>query len=243
MAVKGSAHHPMRVVQHRPTFYLLLKIALVVGFLVSVVLSYLMGVYAGKASYKSTDVEKIQQLQESIDALNQQLDSAHANGGVDQQAIENLRQQVMTQRAQLAAADRDMRVYKYLLSPAGRANPWVISFGVFTVIPTKDTGHFSYKLVVQKMSATESDFIGTLDFKVVGKQGGKTLKLPLHQISSQVAAANIPLNFKYFQTLEGEMQLPPEFVPQSVELSVYAGEDRGQVVVDSNQLEWPEVPH
>jgi hypothetical protein len=111
-----------------------------------------------------------------------------------------------------------------------------ISFGVFTVFPLKEVGHFNYSLTVQKLATREVDFSGFLEFRIVGKQGEKSLQLSLYQVSTQVTAPSIPLNLKYFQTLQGDLTLPADFVPQTVELVVKTTDQKTLV---SAELDWP----
>jgi hypothetical protein len=138
----------------------------------------------------------------------------------------------------MSASERDLRVYKDLLSPNAKTNPLGLSFGVFTVSPLKETGHFNYSLMVQKLSTKDADFSGFLEFRIIGQQGGKSLQLSLYQVSSQVTVPSIPLNFKYFQTLEGDLTLPIGFVPQTVELVVKPKDKKSPALV-SAELDWP----
>ncbi len=109
---------------------------------------------------------------------------------------------------------------------------------MFTVSPLKETGHFNYSLTVQKLSTKDTDFSGFLEFRIIGQQGGKSLQLSLYQVSSQVTVPSIPLSFKYFQTLEGDLTLPIGFVPQAVELVVKPKDKKSPPLV-SAELDWP----
>ncbi len=238
MAVKGSKFTAMRVIPHSPRAALVRYGLVVVLFAVAVPAAYFIGAYQVRESQIAHDGDEAQQHQQAIAAFTQQLTVLRTTTEVDRQTMEDLRQQVMSQRAQLAASERDLRVYKDLLSPGAKANPQGISFGVFTVTPLPEAGHFKYSLAVQKLSAKEGDFTGNLEFRIVGQQGDKTLQLSLYQVSAQVTSPSIPLSFKYFQTLDGDMTLPQDFVPQTVELVVKTNDRKPQPLVES-QLEWP----
>ena len=103
---------------------------------------------------------------------------------------------------------------------------------------TIEVGHFNYSLMVQKLSTKDADFSGFLEFRIIGQQGGKSLQLSLYQVSSQVTVPSIPLSFKYFQTLEGDLTLPIGFVPQTVELVVKSKDKKSSPLV-SVELDWP----
>jgi hypothetical protein len=240
VAVKGSKFTVMRVIPHSPRATLVRYGLGAFLFALAVPAAYFIGAYQVRESQVASDGNRAKEHQQAIATFTQQITALQTTAEVDRQTIEDLRQQVMNQRAQLAASERDLRVYKDLLSPGAKTNPQGISFGVFAVTPLPEPGHFKYSLTVQKLSAKEGDFAGNLEFRVVGQQGDKTLQLSLYQVSAQVTAPSIPLNFKYFQTLDGDMALPQDFVPQTVELVVKTNDRKPQPLVET-QLEWPVV--
>jgi hypothetical protein len=229
---KRKHHHTMRVVRHHPRKYFFRLLGLMLLFFICVSASFFAGIYHVEQQQRNVDNNQQKQL------LTQELTQLRTNADVDRQTIEEMRQVVMTQKAQMTAYDRDLRVYKELLTSGAKLNPLGVSFGVFTVFPAAEKNHFSYKLVVQKLSTKEADFLGTLDFKVVGIQAGKPKQFSLHEVSSQVTTASIPLSFKYFQALEGSMVLPADFEPKTLELVVYTGDQKSSATVET-QLAWP----
>lgn len=238
MTVKGSIHHSMRIVPHRPIMQILRYLALLAAFVTCIVASYYAGIYRTQMNHDSASSDKSQQHQQALNGVTQELTKLRTNADVDRQTIEEMRQLTMTQKAQMAAYERDLRVYKELLAPGAKTNPLGVSFGLFTVFAMPEKGHFKYKLVVQKLSAKETDFSGLLDFRIIGEQAGKSAALPLYQVSDQLTSPTIPLDFKYFQTLEGEFTLPADFAPQNVQLIVKSNDKKSAPIVEA-QLEWP----
>lgn len=238
MAVKGSKVKPMRIIPHSPLASAVRWLVLLVLFVACVGGAYYAGVWFTKERYESLEAAAGAKQDQATAELSRQVAQLRTSTEVDRQTMEDLRQLVMTQKAQISASERDLRVYKDLLSPSVKTNPLGISFGVFTVLPLKDSGHFSYSLTVQKLSTKEADFSGTLEFRIIGQQNGKTLQLSLYQVSSQVTVPSIPLSFKYFQTLEGDMTLPSGFTPQNVELVVKTLDKKAPPLVTA-ELDWP----
>ncbi len=210
MAVKGSINHPMRIIPYRPSVRYLRFLM----FLIAFATCFFAGFFYSQRLQLKVEDNKSEEQQK----MAQELSGLHTNAEVDRQTIEDMRQLVMTQKAQMAASERFLRVYKELLA-----------------FPLPEKGHFNFKLVVQKLSTQEADFVGNLEFKVMGEQAGKPAELSLYQISTQATSSSIPLNLKYFQVLEGELQLPLDFIPKTVELVVKTGE---RTVIET-QLEWP----
>ena len=238
MAVKGSKHTYMRLTAHNPRAHAVRVILFIAGFVSSVLVSYLLGVYWTEHQQSSEFNRQDSVQQKAASDLTQQLTQLRTMSEVDRQTIEELRQLVMTQRAQLNAYERDLRVYKDLLSPGAKANPMGISLGVLNISPLPESGHFNYSLTVQKLAARDGDFSGFLEFIIKGQQAGESVELTLNQVSTQAAAPSIPLSLKYFQTLEGDLTLPPGFVPQKVELVIKNAENRIPPLVTA-ELDWP----
>ena len=238
MAVKGSKFTPMRVIPHNPGARALRTAAFVLAFIVCLPASYFLGIYVAGLQQANDASQRDQAQQKLSSDLTQQLTELKTNIEVDRQSMEDLRQLVMTQKAQINASERDLRVYKDLLAPGAKTNPLGISFGVLTATPLKEAGHFNYSLTVQKLATKDADFTGFLEFRIIGQQAGKSLQLSLYQVSSQVSAPSIPVSFKYFQTLEGDLTLPVDFVPQTVELVVKGPENKTPPLV-SAELDWP----
>lgn len=238
MTVKGSKITPMRITPHNPGAKVMGVVVLALVFGLCVVVSYFVGFYQINQQQAAQTHQQDAQQQKATNELSQELAQLRTSADIDRQTIEDLRQLVMTQKAQMSASERDLRVYKDLLSPNAKTNPLGLSFGVFTVSPLKEAGHFNYSLMVQKLSTKDADFSGFLEFRIIGQQGGKSLQLSLYQVSSQVTVPSIPLSFKYFQALEGDLTLPIGFVPQTVELVVKSKDKKSSPLV-SAELDWP----
>ncbi len=238
MAVKGSKLSPMRVIPHSPLASLVRLAGVFLVFAISVPASYFAGVYWAGAQQQSDQHVQDQVHAQQVTTLTEELTRLRTGVEVDRQTMEELRQLVMTQKAQIHASERDLRVYKDLLSPGAKGNPLGISFGVFTVLPLPAPGHFNYSLTVQKLATKDADFSGFLEVRIIGRQADKSLQLSLYQVSEQVSAPSIPLSFKYFHTLEGELTLPVDFVPQSVELVDKASDPKSLPLVAA-ELDWP----
>lgn len=236
MTVKGSKFTPMRVIPYSPRRATQRALAVVLAFVISIPASYFAGVYVEQENQKKQNKSQDQESEKVVAKLSLELTQLRTSTEVDRQSMEDLRQLVMTQKAQLNASERDLRVYKDLLSPGAKNNPMGISFGVFTVSSLKEAGHFNYSLTIQKLSTKDTDFSGLLEFRVIGQQAGKDLQLSLYQVSSQVTAPSIPVSFKYFHTLDGELSLPVDFVPQTVELVVKSEEKK---TIVATELDWP----
>jgi hypothetical protein len=111
-----------------------------------------------------------------------------------------------------------------------------LTIGSLDVLSTGVPRQYEYKLIVQQLATRHTLLNGSLKFNVVGRQREKMVTLPLKDLSDSVAQENIKLRFKYFQTLEGRLQLPEEFEPVRIEL--VARSTGKQAVVVEKKFGW-----
>lgn len=246
--VKGSAQYNLRVMPYRPmrrVFNYFIALIMLVAIVVS---SYLIGydhgfrqiVLPGGARDKLLDGNA--SLAKEADALRQEIANLQLSAAVDRKANEDIRRELMGQTAQIAALERDIAVYRGMISSSSNnANPQGISFGVFNITSTQAPNSYHFKLAVQKLAATDETFKGKMTFTLSGKQiiEGKenSVSFSLHELSIQQLDQQIPLNFKYFQNLEGDLVLPEGFRPGKIVLLVESTSKKHPAIVEK-EFEW-----
>jgi len=249
--VKGSRHFRLKVVPHRPVRSALIITALIIAVILAVVASYLYAERRTAATLLSPEQAQamraeVAKLTEEALELRQQVAKYQLNSEVDRQAAEEMRQQAVARRIKIAALEREIAVYR-MMSSSKNNNPQGISFGAFSVTPASGEGAsvdgFHIKLAIQKLTESDSEFHGELQFVVVGQRDGKEERIPLYQLVQGKADAvplveKIPLEFKFFQNIEADVLLPEGFVPNRVDLSVNSAGKNNPLVIEG-QLEWP----
>ena len=75
--------------------------------------------------------------------------------------------------------------------------------------------------------------------RLVGQALGQPVVLDLPDLDDNLAGEPLPLNFRYFQRFEGELYLPPEFVPERVEVDIVLQKPRSDGVVQAH--DWSDV--
>jgi cell division protein FtsB len=237
---KSSAHYRMVVMPYRPmrrVFNTVLVLLLLVIFAVA---SFFYGYDQGMNQGANSDQgrQKLSELQAENETLTQEVANLKLAAMVDQQANEDVRRQALEQKMRIADLERDISVYRGMITKSGSNNPLGISIGSFQVSGSGGVRGYKYKMVVQQLAASEEVFTGTMSMKVVGSRGEERLELPLHQLSNQVSDELIPLNFKYFQSLEGDLLLPEGFVPERAVVQILSRDKRQSTNLEQ-QLEWP----
>lgn len=212
----------MRVVADRPLLVWSVRFSVLLFAAGATVIAYFYGVYQGgqDAVAASNEVARLNvalsTAQASEAELRQQLANLQLGAQVDRQASEDVRQEVIELKNQLAELQEENSFYRNLMAPS--ENQEGLNFGQVEIADTDVPRQFRYKVVLQQLTTNHQVLNGTLNFNVVGRQDGEVAVLPLKDLSDDVESVNIKLRFKYFQTVQGQLRLPPGFEPERIEL-------------------------
>lgn len=229
--VKGSKQYRMKVVPHRP-FSGVLSIA---GAALLVLVTSASAYYAGqyhlsrsldqKSSAHERALQQLDELKEENEALRLRVATAEQSLTIGEQANDKVRAELVEKENHIAELKQEISFYRGLMAPADGSEG--VSIGRFSISQTSDARRYQYKLLVQQ-SATRHNLVkGHASFTVVGSQDGQPRRYPLSALSQQVDSEKILLRFKYFQNIEGELQLPRGFEPEGVELSLKSSGRKG----------------
>lgn len=220
--VKGSKQYRVKVVEDRPLLRWSI-LALCLGFAVlAVFLSHQRGYSFGMVKQEEVlnDLKRLQTAlgasQSRTDELEQQVTNHSLGAEVDRRANESVRQEVMVLKEEIAVLTEENSFYRGLMAPT--KNKRGLSFGAVELSRLDRARTFHYKVVMQQLATNHNLLKGTLLFKVHGRMEGLDVEYNLSQLSSQLKTEVIKLRFKYFQTVEGQLQLPEGFEPLRMEL-------------------------
>lgn len=219
--VKGSDQYKVKVVTYNPWRRSLVMVAVVVSLALAIVVSFSVGKYSG--------VDQHTQLQEERDALaiasalseneiaqlRQQVANLSLGSEVDQRASEEVRAEVIALKAQIAVQQEDIGFYRGLMSPT--ENSRGLTIGSWD-LSRASGGEYQYKLVLQQLATIHNVLNGSVGINVIGYQNGDKVTYTLKELSEQNQYGRIKLKFKYFQTINGRLQLPEGFEPDYVEV-------------------------
>lgn len=223
MAVKkGSIPPPVKVVPHRPLRQWCLTLASIVLVALALVGSYHWGYQRGGGDHEALLSER-NRLQQSLhnarvesDDLRQEVANLKLGSMVDLKAGEEVRSQTVELKAQIARLEEDIAFYRSLMAPDD--NNRGLTIGSLNVLSTGTPRQYEYQLVVQQLATSHELLNGHLTFEVVGRTDGQQRTLPLYRLSGQVDEAQIKLRFRYFQNIEGRLELPEGFEPERIEV-------------------------
>lgn len=165
-----------------------------------------------------------QQLHSRLSGLEQNLAESQStltrlqlSAEVDITALEATRQQLMELQRQLYHRDQELKLYREMLQDNNQPSGLSVSELKLTKVGTR---HFRYHWVArQKIDKAETLRVNA-KLWVIGRQQGETISLSLDKIDAQVDALPVKLKLKYFSINRGVLQLPEDFEPELVRVTL-----------------------
>jgi hypothetical protein len=231
--VKGSKQHKMIVVP-----YLVLLYGAGAAFVLMLILACGLGYFWGRGAANPAAIPTTpatandagarpsvqtlardpQQLAAENTALKQQLAGLEQSGEVDKQALASVQDTLVNQRDTIAQLQEDVLFYKQITEPANAKAEQGLMIGRFDLVATKDPRRLRYKIEFRQQGGN-GKLAGHANVNVVGDQDGERVSLPLSSVSKSEKNLDIPLSFRYFQNVEGELEFPEGFTPERMQVS------------------------
>lgn len=245
MVVKGSKQYRPVVVAYEPGKRLLM---LVLGTLAICAF----GMICFWQGYKEAQHQQVLALQEwdqlqtrvaeqdeQIQLLNMQLSNSRVGVDVDKQSMEVLRKEILDLNRKIAELNESNEFYRQLMEPASDNKG--LAIGSLNLLSTANPGRYHYQLVIQQFAKEMRTLTGRANVTLVGKLAGQPKSFALHELSPQFNSVDIPLKFRFYQALEGEITLPEGFQVSSVDVLV---EKTGSTTPVLRSFMWqPIAPH
>ena len=222
--VKGSKQEKMVVVPFRPyrrlLSYLIVALVVVGGSGGGLLYGQLRngGVSAADRSIQNQLERELEVMQEQNADLRRQVALLDRTSVMDKKANEEVTQTARTLRERVAQLEQDILFYRSVMSEDAENSG--LTIGQMDIESTGVPNRYRYKLVMRQQEADGDTFLtGYVNVNLVGKQDEGQVMLPLRDISTNEDQLDIRLRFKYFQNIEGELELPAGFVPEQIHIA------------------------
>ena len=155
---------------------------------------------------------------------------------VDTKATEEVRETVESLQSDIAELNEEIRFYKGVMIPNAESKGLRIER--MNLKPLKEPGHFSYSLLLTQVVDKHDYVQGAVEISLIGKQGEESQQLSLDNISTQNKSAE-RFRFRYFQNVDGELEIPSGFEPEAVMVIAQSSGNRSQRL--EKRFEWQRV--
>lgn len=153
--------------------------------------------------------------QEEANSLVKEVASLSASVDIDRTAAEQSRATIVELQSQVEQLQAEISFYRGLMDSNAKRKD--VSIGKITILPGAIPGTYRYLIVVQQVAAKHAVVTGKLSLSVLGRNADGDIALSFEDVSEQVTESSIKLKFKYFQNLEGVLELPEGFQPEWLE--------------------------
>ena len=227
-------------VSHRSPLKLWL---LIVGIIVSMAMFFFLG-----NSYQRFQLDqvvrerdtlqlKIVELESRNSRLVQQNAQLEGSSKIDRDAYDRANKQMVELQQQLLAQREELAFYQGIVNPGG--DELGVNLQSFEIYPELDEGQFSYKLILTKRGRTTTRVRGKVEVVLRGEDGSGIKEHRLTNLKLENRGKDATFSFRYFQVLQGEIQLPEGFEPLEVELDIIPTTKKVKSV--SEKLTWSRI--
>ncbi len=181
----------------------------------------------GEAGIDFNDQQQINSSLESLEKENAELRLQVAvldtSSVMDNKANEEVQLTIKTLRDRVAQLEQDILFYRQVVSDGTDSSGLMI--GQMDIQSTNDGNRYNFKLVMRQQQADGDAFlVGHVNVNLVGTQGQESVVIPLRDVTNAEQQLDIRLRFKYFQNIEGQLELPPDFQPEQVHIAAISTE-------------------
>ena len=160
--------------------------------------------------------------QDELSSLRQQVVNLERGAAIDKAALEQMRLETGEARRSNAALAEEITFYRDLLDPGSR--PAGLEIRQFSLQPAGEDLRYGFRLVLMQVSKKHALISGTVSVSIKGvDEAGTQRRYHIHEISDDVDTEQLKLRFRYFQSIEGALQLPVGFHPEEVAVQAKAG--------------------
>lgn len=221
-----NANDRLIVVKHKPGIKRRRRLVFITGVLIMSALSFLLGNYQIRQQHqKVLDqldelAEEYALLQKSESTLRQQVFNLESGRNIDNFAKQEIQETIRDYKTTIEQLKKDISFYQSIMAPS--ENIKGLQVQNLELQKTADDKRFSYKIVLAQVADNKNYVSGLVAVNVVGMKEGNKVILPLRDVSEDQSSLGIKFKFKYFQDITGELILPSEFIPESIQVVAQA---------------------
>ena len=182
--------------------------------------------------------EVVAQLKQDNQVLRDSLARAERSLQMDQTAYQDLDRTLKVSSQAIVRLREELNFYRNIISPPNKKSGLHIQslkLESAAVDGTTATSKYYYKMILIQALNHDRKIRGKARFEISGMQAGEntTLRFP------QGADKPISFSFKYFQDIEGQIELPQNFEPRTIKVNVTS---RGRDAQSIEQIyPWPKA--
>ena len=180
---------------------------------------YIKNIYSAEHS-----AVKILALQNSQHKLEQALSKTKMTLVIEQQTIKEMNNTLLQLQSQVIEQQLALRFYQKVMAPGDTANG--VKIEQVSVEAGISTGYYRFDILIAQLEKRKRYIRGQLLLSLVGSELGQSKTIELNPLLMHDNV--LKFSFRYFQSLKGEFNLPSDFTPEKLVVSLKMSKRRGQ---------------
>jgi uncharacterized membrane-anchored protein YhcB (DUF1043 family) len=176
--------------------------------------------------------DETRKLQDQNQELQEALARAQRTIQMDQAAYQDLDKALKSSAQEIVKLREELNFYRNIISPPDKKSGLRIQS--LYIEPAGGANQFRYKLVLIQALKHEQNVQGRAVFEISGMQVGEDTVVRYPSAQDRP----IQVNFKYFQDIEGKLELPRNFQPKRIKISILT--PGGTPMIEASYA-WPQV--
>lgn len=180
--------------------------------------------------------ESVAELQKEYQQSRQQRVSLERGRAIDEQALNQARQSIVSLETRNAALRSDLAFYKNIMAPASVAKG--LQIDRLSLAENPD-GSFEFRLVLTQVGNNKQYQLGLVAVNLIGQTNGSREVIALRDVSPQINDLGVKFRFRYFQGINGTLTLPDGFEP--LEIQVVAQPKGNKTLKTERTFSWSKL--
>lgn len=160
--------------------------------------------------------ESIAALMRERDGLRQELTALESSSQIDREASRLAQMELKKFQEERQELEKDLEFLRNLVEAEGKG---ALRIKEFKLAATDKEGEYNYLFTVTQMKEDFGTSKGQVDIRVGGTLEGTAKSLTLAELTDK-KTENHKIRFRHFQNIQGQLQLPEGFVPDSLIIEV-----------------------
>lgn len=232
--VRFQQYQPPKIVASNRGFSLWLRVLLLLLLIFVVAwLAYQQGSAGGTSGFvvlQPDAKQQIKTLEKERNDLRRELAMVKQAAEIDRESILSIRDQIKRFQDERLKMEEELAFLRGIVSTTSKKQ--ALRVQNFRMEPGLEERQFVYKFSVSQVINSGIVAKGTIEISVEGLQEGRTRLLSLNQISDDKSEV-IKMRFRYFQNVEGKLQMPEGFEPATINIEVNPSGDKLEPVKES----------
>jgi TolA-binding protein len=176
---------------------------------------------------------QISELQEERSQLRQKVAELERRNQIDEEAVSRAREELKSFQTERLKLEEEVAFLRGIMSTGSGKQGLRIHDLRLDRLNSENL--FRFRFTVSNVQKNSGVTQGKIWVTLEGNQDGKVSSLPLEAVTAE-KVGSLKMRFRYFQKVDGQIQLPPGFKPSAVSVEVRPASSRQKAV--KQRFDW-----